>query len=233
MLESTFELAVPKPITDERTKYNYCVAHLSPDATMAVRDVILSPGSINPYSKLKDEVIARCGESKSQEIRCLLAGEQLGDRKPSEIFRVMQRRSESHNVTDSLLLELFLQQLPPNVQSILVCIQPLTTQKASEIADRILEVTPVQVSAVSKYSSANSDDSSESKLLKELKLLRQEVKELRRSRSFSRNRFDSRNRGKSPKTKASNLCWYHNKFATKARKCIQPCSFQENLNGQE
>ncbi|GFT05466.1 transposon Ty3-G Gag-Pol polyprotein [Trichonephila clavipes] len=112
----------------------------------------------------------------------------------------MQRRSESHNVTDSLLLELFLQQLPPNAQSILASIQPLTGQKASLVGDRILEVTPVQ-----------------------------EVKELRRSRSFSRNRFDSRNRGKSPKPKASNLCWYHNKFATKARKCIQPCSFQENL----
>ncbi|GFX78392.1 uncharacterized protein TNCV_3034351 [Trichonephila clavipes] len=84
MLESTFELAVPKPITDERTKYNYCVAHLPPDAAMAVRDVILSPGSINPYSKLKDGVIARCGESKSQEIRRLLAGEQLGDRKQLE-----------------------------------------------------------------------------------------------------------------------------------------------------
>ncbi|GFV73725.1 uncharacterized protein TNCV_3374231 [Trichonephila clavipes] len=211
MLESTFELAVPKPITDERTKYNYCVAHLSPDAAMAVRDVILSPGSINPYSKVKDEVIARCGESKSQEICRLLAGEQLRDRKPSELFR----------------------QLPPNVQSILASIQPLTAQKASEVADRILEVTPVQVSAVSKYSSANSNDSSESKLLKELKLLRQEVKELRRSRNFSRNHFDSRNRGKSPKPKASNYCWYHNKFATKARKCVQPCSFQENLYGQE
>ncbi|GFW11437.1 hypothetical protein TNCV_3809561 [Trichonephila clavipes] len=86
MLESTFELAVPKPITDE---YNYCVAHLSPDAAMAVRDVILSPGSINPYSKLK-------------------------------------------------LLPVAL--LPPNVQSILASIQPLTAQKASEGADRILEV---------------------------------------------------------------------------------------------
>ncbi|GFR32630.1 uncharacterized protein TNCT_318171 [Trichonephila clavata] len=229
MLESTFELAIPKPITDERTKYNYCVAHLSPDAAMAVRDVILSPGSTNPYSKLKEEVIARCGESKSQEIRRLLAGEQLGDRKPSELFRVMQRRSESHNVADSLLLELFLQQLPPNVQSILASIQPLTAQKASEVADRILEVTPAQVSAASKYSSANSDNCSESELLKELKFLRQEVKELRRSRSFSRNRFNSRNRGKSPKPTASNLCWYHYKFAAKARKCIQPCSFQGNL----
>ncbi|GFW09658.1 uncharacterized protein TNCV_1393591 [Trichonephila clavipes] len=100
MLESTFELAVPKPVTDEHTKYNYLVAHLSPDVAMAVRD-----------------------------------------------------------------------QLSPNVQSILASIQPLTAQKASEVADRILEVTHVQVCAVSKYSSANSDDSSESKLLKELNLL--------------------------------------------------------------
>ncbi|GFT33008.1 uncharacterized protein TNCV_149891 [Trichonephila clavipes] len=95
MLESTFALAVPKPITDERTKYNYCVAHFSPDAAMTVRDVILSPESINPYSKLKNEVIARCGESKSQEIRRFLAGEQLGDRKPSELFRVMQHGDQN------------------------------------------------------------------------------------------------------------------------------------------
>ncbi|GFR01168.1 uncharacterized protein TNCT_335491 [Trichonephila clavata] len=233
MLESTFELAVPKPITNKRTKYNYCVAHLSSDASMAVRYVILSPLSTNPYSQLKEEVIARCGESKSQEIRRLLAGEQLGDRKPSEFFRVMQRRSESHNVADLLLLELFLRQLPPNVQSILASIQPLTAQKVSELADRILEITPAQVSAVSRYSSANSDDCSKSELHKELKFLRQEVKELRRLRSFSRNRSNSRNRGKSPKLTASNLCWYHYKFVAKARKCIQPCSFQGNLNGQE
>ncbi|GFQ92768.1 uncharacterized protein TNCT_532641 [Trichonephila clavata] len=132
-----------------------------------------------------------------------------------------------------LLLKFRWMQLPPNVQSILASIQPLTAQKASEVADRILEVTPAQVSAVSIYIRANSDDCSESELLKELKFLRQEVKELRRSRSFSRNRFNSRNRGKSPKPTVSNLCWYHYKFAAKARKCIQPCSFQENINGQE
>ncbi|GBM21192.1 hypothetical protein AVEN_50919-1 [Araneus ventricosus] len=82
IVESTFELAVPKPIAGERTIYNYCVSHLSSDAAMAVRDVIRSPRSTDPYSNLKGEVIARSGKSKSQEIRRLLAGEQLGDRKP-------------------------------------------------------------------------------------------------------------------------------------------------------
>ncbi|GFR10964.1 uncharacterized protein TNCT_713501 [Trichonephila clavata] len=67
MLESTFELAIPKPITDERTKYNYCVAHLSPVAAMAVRDVILSPGSTNPYSKLKEEVMPDAVKVKARK----------------------------------------------------------------------------------------------------------------------------------------------------------------------
>ncbi|GFR05343.1 uncharacterized protein TNCT_738241 [Trichonephila clavata] len=67
MLKSTFELAVLEPIIDKRTKYNYCVAHLSPEAAMAVRGVILSPGSTNPCSKLIEDVISRWDESKSQK----------------------------------------------------------------------------------------------------------------------------------------------------------------------
>lgn len=42
MLESTFELAIPKSITENKTKHNYCVAHLSPDAIILVRDIILN-----------------------------------------------------------------------------------------------------------------------------------------------------------------------------------------------
>ncbi|GBN16218.1 hypothetical protein AVEN_212576-1 [Araneus ventricosus] len=68
---------------------------------MTVRDIIISPDTTYPYAKLKKEVISRCGESKSQEIRRLLVGEQLSDHEPSELLRVMQRRAENHNVADS------------------------------------------------------------------------------------------------------------------------------------
>ncbi|GFY03799.1 uncharacterized protein TNCV_1195791 [Trichonephila clavipes] len=142
----------------------------------------------------------------------------------------MQRRSESHNVTDSLLLELFLQQLPPNVQSILASIQPLTAQKASEVADRILEVTTVQVSAVSKYSSVNSDDSSESRETSQrVETFTTGGKRTTKIEKFSRNRFDSRNRGKSWEPKASNLCWYHNKFCHKGKKMYSAPFFPGKL----
>ncbi|GFS39203.1 uncharacterized protein NPIL_284361 [Nephila pilipes] len=53
----------------------------------------------------------------------------------------MQRRAENQNVADSLHLELFLQQLPSHVQSILTSIYPLTAQKP---ADKILDISPIQ-----------------------------------------------------------------------------------------
>ncbi|GBO03903.1 hypothetical protein AVEN_61244-1 [Araneus ventricosus] len=101
IVETTFELAIPKPITESRAKYNHCVANLPPAIAMSARDIIISPDTTDSYVKLKNEVIFRCGESNSQEIRRLLAGEQLSDRKPSELLRVMQRRAENHNVEDS------------------------------------------------------------------------------------------------------------------------------------
>ncbi|GBN60754.1 hypothetical protein AVEN_181465-1, partial [Araneus ventricosus] len=101
MAEATFQLAIPKPITASATKYNYCVAHLSPEAAAIVRDVITCPDKDHPYKQLKEELIKMCGESKSQEIRCLLAGEQLGDRKSTDLLRVMQRRSTvRHNTIE-------------------------------------------------------------------------------------------------------------------------------------
>ncbi|GBL85368.1 hypothetical protein AVEN_58688-1 [Araneus ventricosus] len=89
MVEATFKLAVPKPITSGVTKYNYCVAHITHKAAAIVRDVIVFPDRTVPY-KYFTEVIKTCGESKTLEIRHLLTGaEQLGDRKPSELLRVM------------------------------------------------------------------------------------------------------------------------------------------------
>ncbi|GFS47689.1 uncharacterized protein TNCV_1973521 [Trichonephila clavipes] len=112
MIESTFELPSPKPITESKTKYNYAVSHLPPDIATVVRDVIIQPDISDPYSELKAKIIERCSENKTQEIRRLLAGESLGDRKPSELLRIMKRRAENHNIDDSLLFELFNQAMP-------------------------------------------------------------------------------------------------------------------------
>ncbi|GBM72680.1 hypothetical protein AVEN_52854-1 [Araneus ventricosus] len=126
MCESTFALATPKAITESVTKYNYIVSHLPPDSASLIRDVLMKPDATDPYSQIKKELINRSGESFQHEIRKLLSGEELGNRKPSELLRNMKRRAESLNVADNLMLELFLQRLPSSVQTILAAVSELT-----------------------------------------------------------------------------------------------------------
>ncbi|GFU75226.1 hypothetical protein TNCV_2056691 [Trichonephila clavipes] len=136
----------------------------------------------------------------------------------------MRRRAESHSVPDDLMLELFQQHLPTRVQSILAAISPLTLEKAAEVADRVMEVTPIAVSACSVSSDKNCI---ESHVLEEIKKLNLRIDEISRSRSRSRNRnlpFHKRNRSKS---KTYEQCWYHYKFGSAAQKCHPPCKFSK------
>ncbi|GFT07357.1 transposon Tf2-11 polyprotein [Trichonephila clavipes] len=223
MCDSTFQLGCLKAITDSKTKFNYIIAHLPPEAATIIRDVIMNPDLVEPYEKARMELIKRSGESSHQEIWKLLIGE-LGDRRPSELLRVMRRRAESHSVPDDLMLELFQQHLPTRVQSILAAISPLTLEKAAKVADRVMEVTPIAVSACSVSSDKNSI---ESPVLEEIKKLNLRIDEISRSRSRSRNRnlpFHKRNRCKS---KTYEQCWYHYKFGSAAQKCHPPCKFSK------
>ncbi|KAG8199250.1 hypothetical protein JTE90_003677 [Oedothorax gibbosus] len=131
MCEATFELGTPKPVTEGKTKYNYCVAHLPPETASLVRDILLSPATDDPYKTLKEALIDRSGESGHQEILRLLQGEHIGDRRPTELLRVMKRRAAAHQVPDKLMLELFLQHLPSHVQTVLAAVTPLTLDKAA------------------------------------------------------------------------------------------------------
>ncbi|GBM74470.1 Retrovirus-related Pol polyprotein from transposon gypsy [Araneus ventricosus] len=188
MCESTFALATPKAITESVTKYNYIVSHLPPDSASLIRDVLMKPDATDPYSQIKKELINRSGESSQHEIRKLFSGEELGNRKPSELLRNMKRRAECLNVADNLMLELFLQRLPSSVQTILAAVSELTLDKAAEIADRIIEVSPspIETFAVSK----KNEQSLETKLFLEIEKLNERIDRL----SFSRGRSPDRKR---------------------------------------
>lgn len=234
MCESTFALATPKPITESITKYNYVVSHLPPDVASLIRDVLMKPDAADPYAKLKTELINRSGESSQQEIRQLLSYEELGSRKPSELLRDMKRRAESVTVPEELMMELFLQRLPVRVQSILAAVSDLTLDKAGEISDRILEVTP---SPTENCAVSHTNESMESKLFREIEKLNKRIDDLSFSRSrspFRGYRGNSRNRNNS-KQRDNSICWYHQRFGKKCKqeKCVQPCSWSENGTSKE
>ncbi|KAF8778939.1 hypothetical protein HNY73_015613 [Argiope bruennichi] len=131
----------------------------------------------------------KSSNSVPNQRRRLLAGESLGDRKkPSELLRIMKRRAESHNIDSSLLFVLFNQAMPVPVQTILTSISPISSDKAADIADRILDINSTSISTIFSGSERNSSPMMELKsdmdlLRNEIKELRKEVADLRRSRS--------------------------------------------------
>ncbi|GBM87450.1 hypothetical protein AVEN_90459-1 [Araneus ventricosus] len=68
MCESTFKLAVPKPITESMTKFNYVVSPLPPEVASLVRDILMNPDATDPYTHLKTELINRCFIPKAEHI---------------------------------------------------------------------------------------------------------------------------------------------------------------------
>ncbi|GFQ86269.1 transposon Tf2-6 polyprotein [Trichonephila clavata] len=137
----------------------------------------------------------------------------------------MNRRASSHNVPKELMLELFLQQLPTSVQTILASITPITVEKAAEVADRILEVSTPNVSLSTNAIAS----SSENRILQEIERLNRRIDDLTmrqrtpERRNNSRSRNHSRNRSFS-RSRESGFCWYYRKFQERAKRCNSPCS---------
>ncbi|GFW65366.1 uncharacterized protein TNCV_396321 [Trichonephila clavipes] len=111
----------------------------------------------------------------------------------------------------------------------------LTLDKAAEISDRILEVTPIpmEIHAVNK----NNTSSFEQELLLEIEKLNARIEKIKLSCHCSRfRRCSCQQRFRdSSKNRDFSVCRYHHHFGNncKPEKCVSPCKFQGNGNGDE
>ena len=99
-------------ITAKGTKYAYVVGSLQPDVAQEVQDLLLNPPMTEPYSFLKDEMIKRTFQSEQKRLHQLLTAEELGDRKPTQLYWQMQQLLGERQLELSIMKQLFLQCLP-------------------------------------------------------------------------------------------------------------------------
>ncbi|GFR27595.1 uncharacterized protein TNCT_150881 [Trichonephila clavata] len=132
------------------------------------------------------------------------------------------------------MTELFLQRLPFSVQAILAAVSYLTLDKAADIAERILEVSPYPIETFSV--SNKKQQSLESKLLREIEKLNKRIDRLSISCGRSRYRRNKNSRERSISNKRDfSICWFHRHFGKKCReeKFIKPCTWQGNEASKE
>lgn len=218
-------------ITSQESRYNAVVSVLPPTIAMEVRDLLLHRPEDLPYTKLKEEIIRRTTASERRRLQQLLTSEDLGDQKPSQLLRRMQHLlgDRLSTVDEAFLRELFLQRLPNSVRMILASAGDVQLSRIAEMADNIMEVCAPSLSALSQPHNSDIAD-----LRAEVSRLTGLVETLTTNRRPPRRRSQSRqtlNRRRSSPAGGTGLCYYHQKFAHRARRCVSPCSFASSDQG--
>ncbi|XP_065219756.1 uncharacterized protein LOC135845221 [Planococcus citri] len=220
---------------NEQTKFEAVAGSLPHDIATSVQEIIFNPPELNPFSALRDRVYEVYEPSDTEQINRLLEGCQLGDKKPSILLAEMRVLAKGR-VTNETLSELFKRRLPEPVQLVLAagCVtDPDKMAQAADAAVQYVRLPTVAAVATSGATSASSSEASDhNSLLGQISALTKAVNTLvnenRQHRSRSRTRNDSENgrsrsRQRSGTPRNANYCWYHNRWAEKAKKCVGSC----------
>lgn len=221
----------PQKLSDE-AKFNLVVTRLGKDVIKQVSDILLSPPETDKFGTLKTRLLTVYEESENRQLQKLLSEIELGDQKPSQLLRYMRDLARG-KIPDDTLNIMWQGHLPSSVRAVLAVTDVKDLESLATIADKVLENTrPFQVSEVTSEPMS----SEYAKLQAQIAQLSIQVVELQRSRynyrnhnNYHRQRSSSRSRNPTPHrdSKSTNgLCFYHNKFRHRARKCAEPCSWK-------
>ena len=210
-VESSF---ATRGVTADASKFHYLVATLTPETATQVREILVNPPAADKYKTLKEAIIKRTTSSTKARVKQLLTAEQLDGRKPTEFLRRMRQLVGNNTalIPDALLEELFVNRLPSQTQAVIAASTGLSLDQKAELADKV-------------------DDVIGNEEVAELRRELCEVKQLLRSRAEERaSGSQPRTRSKTPKPRPEgrdDVCWYHAKFASKAKKCREPCNYKQ------
>ncbi|KAF0300944.1 hypothetical protein FJT64_003210 [Amphibalanus amphitrite] len=129
-------------VDDELSRFRIAATLLPGHLLRDFTDIRRNPPADRPYTILSDAIRQRFGKSVEQRLRCLLSSQQLGDRRPSKFLRHLLDLAEAEGSQDSpLILQIFLNALPPRIQPFLQCLPPGTDLATiASTADRLLEL---------------------------------------------------------------------------------------------
>ena len=183
---------VIKGITNDLTKYSYVTASLDQDTATRVLDILTDPPADNKYETLKGRLIEAYQLTEREAAAKILDTNGLGDCKPTELLDKMLALVPAGKDPGFLFKEVFLRQLPPEVQSIVTQQDYPNLRELAKAADRHFLSTGATVNAAVKH---------------------------------------PQRRHQTPTSATdADLCFYHQKFGARAKKCTAPCSYKPSEN---
>lgn len=230
-------------------QFDYLLASLHREARQPVAYALQTPpeDDTTSYQWLKALLVEAHSKTAKEKLRQLLAGERIGDRKPS-VFLSHLRDLAPDTVDNDLLKEFWWKELPSSMRTILSTMSGADTQALATAADAIhseigttqlCAIRPAAASSTERHKSPHrSDKQAEPTLGEALKMIRdiqKQINELKEERgrrrtrdsSSSRHRGQTRHREQTP-NRPEGICYYHHIFGDKARNCRPPCTHAKN-----
>ncbi|XP_055913454.1 uncharacterized protein LOC129947039 [Eupeodes corollae] len=217
-------------ITSQETKYCLTIAALPIETCESVIDVLSEPPAREKYNVLKGILIERHSISELKRLETLLNKAEIGDRKPSEVFRSMKQLAGT-SFNEDVIKNLWMRRLPQAINIALLSVDAKGIDELGSIADKIYEAS--QNASVCSIASQGID-SQGSNLEQRLSRIESMIESINvrskpRNRSRSRpNHRSFRNRTPSRSNHSHKTCWYHRRYGSKAQKCDQPCNYAAN-----
>jgi len=203
-------------VTSNTTKVNFVVGALDEEGVRTIGDLL---GSTASYDAIRNRLVDAYELPKSVRFREIVKPGGMGDRRPSQLLRDMRNNMPS-GIGEDALKEFWLQKLPSSVTAIISSLDGSLDSLASR-ADRVMDASnPQSVDAFAK------DQFTElagavAALTQQVQSLTQIVNSSKGSSQQRPTQYNAR-----PPTQ---MCYYHDLYGAKARKCRPPCSFKPNM----
>lgn len=223
-------------------------------------DVLMESGANadDSYDGIKRSILKHYAMSKEQSIKEFLRDKPLlGDQKPSAVLRNMRRLAPG---CEDIIRTQFFNMLPSQLCLSLKPLEDqLSLDQIADAADGLMDFVPKQsINATTAFHNPSSNTKSQAsdqsaepvtaqsqinQLTQMVATLTTKVDHLSRGRSPKRfNRRHSKNRRHGSSSRGSqyrnqnnqrsdsNLCYYHNNYGTRARRCQAPCEWNKTQN---
>ncbi|XP_055384558.1 uncharacterized protein LOC129614164 [Condylostylus longicornis] len=211
------------------TEIKHEVSALPPDTLYFVIDILNNPPSSRPYETLKGALVERHSLSKIKKLESLLDRVDIGDRRPSDVFKSMRMLAGSL-FNENIIGNLWLRRLPRNIYITLLVVCDKPMKELTSLADKIYKASqPVFLNAVSRTNKicasspvSNQLTDTSSNLEDRLSRIEEMLAKFNTGSTF-RSRSRSRNSSQNRSASGQPICWYHQKFGREALKCVGRC----------
>ncbi|XP_076278427.1 uncharacterized protein LOC143208165 [Lasioglossum baleicum] len=142
-------------VSSEIAKFDYLATSLDDDAMANISDIVVKePPYSDMFTRAKARLIKVYASTDEENLRKLLRGQVNVECRPSQILRQLRDLNAACRCTDTVLRQIFLEQLSEHQREVLIATEFSDLDKVAEIADKQVAISgsPSRVCAASSDS---------------------------------------------------------------------------------